>query len=149
MLKVIAAWPRRRNGPRRLTRHSSTACPIRKATPTTWCLHRAGIHLDLPGHRTTRILAHLVIDYVPGPVAAGVEIPKTLVASFRNHGAFHEDCTVMIATDISRDQAEMAAHRRLLVSARRDPSDVFWQTADCRRAWWIPDQGVAPIAGGG
>ena len=66
--------------------------------------------------------AHLVIDYVPGQWLLESKSLKLYVASFRNHGAFHEDCTVMIGKRIaSRDQAEIASHRRLLVSARRHP----------------------------
>ena len=66
--------------------------------------------------------AHLVIDFVPGQWLLESKSLKLYVASFRNHGAFHEDCTVMIGKRIvDRDQAEMAAHRRLLVSARRHP----------------------------
>ena len=64
--------------------------------------------------------AHLMIDYVPGQWLLESKSLKLYVASFRNHGAFHEDCTVAIGKRISvRNQAEMAAHRRLLVSARR------------------------------
>src|SRR4030088_3413105 len=40
--------------------------------------------------------AHLVIDYVPGQWLLESKSLKLYVASFRNHGAFHEDCTVMI-----------------------------------------------------
>ena len=56
-----------------------------------------------------------------GPVAAGIKSLKLYLASFRNHGAFHEDCTVAIGKRIAASRAEMAAHRRLLVSARRHP----------------------------
>src|SRR5690242_21262723 len=38
--------------------------------------------------------AHLVIDYVPGQWLLESKSLKLYVASFRNHGAFHEDCTV-------------------------------------------------------
>src|SRR5258708_12301092 len=44
--------------------------------------------------------AHLVIDYVPGRWLLESKSLKLYVASFRNHGAFHEDCTVMIANPI-------------------------------------------------
>ncbi len=64
--------------------------------------------------------AHLVIDYVPGVWLLESKSLKLYVASFRNHGAFHEDCTVAIGKRIALgDQTEMAADRRLLVSARR------------------------------
>ena len=38
--------------------------------------------------------AHLVIDYVPGTWLVESKSLKLYLASFRNHGAFHEDCTV-------------------------------------------------------
>src|SRR5258708_5861216 len=40
--------------------------------------------------------AHLVIDYVPGQWLLESKSLKLYVAGFRNHGAFHEDCTVLI-----------------------------------------------------
>ena len=64
--------------------------------------------------------AHFVIDYAPGRWLLESKSLKLYLASFRNHGAFHEDCTVAIGKRIAdAAQAEMAAHRRLLVSARR------------------------------
>src|ERR1700709_1303362 len=41
--------------------------------------------------------AHLVIDYVPGDWLVESKSLKLFLTSFRNHGAFHEDCTVYIA----------------------------------------------------
>src|SRR6202789_4412446 len=41
--------------------------------------------------------AHLVIDYVPGQWLLESNSLNLYVASFRTHGAFHEDCTVAIA----------------------------------------------------
>ena len=64
--------------------------------------------------------AHLVIDYVPDGWLLESKSLKLYLASFRNHGAFHEDCTV--AHRQARRHAARAAlpaHRRLLVSARR------------------------------
>jgi hypothetical protein len=43
----------------------------------------------------------------------------------------------------------MASHRRLLVSARRHPIDVFWQTGKLPKGMWVPNQGVAPYRGRG
>jgi 7-cyano-7-deazaguanine reductase len=40
--------------------------------------------------------AHLVIDYVPNQWLVESKSLKLYLASFRNHGAFHEDCTVAI-----------------------------------------------------
>src|SRR5436190_11587544 len=40
--------------------------------------------------------AHIVIDYVPGAWLVESKSLKLYLAAFRNHGAFHEDCTVAI-----------------------------------------------------
>ena len=44
--------------------------------------------------------AHLVIDYVPGDWLIESKSLKLYLASFRNHGAFHEDCTISIGKKI-------------------------------------------------
>ena len=41
--------------------------------------------------------AHLVIDYVPKERLVESKSLKLFLGSFRNHGAFHEDCTLSIA----------------------------------------------------
>src|SRR5687767_9209472 len=41
--------------------------------------------------------AHLVIDYVPDARIVESKSLKLYLASFRNHGAFHEGCTIDIA----------------------------------------------------
>src|SRR3981189_997136 len=58
--------------------------------------------------------AHLVIDYVPGQWLLESKSLKLYVASFRNHGAFHEDCTVSIgkrlATEIKPKWLRIGGH---------------------------------------
>ena len=64
--------------------------------------------------------AHLVIDYVPGEWLVESKSLKLYLASFRNHGAFHEDCTVAIGKRLVKLlESEVLPHRRILVSARR------------------------------
>lgn len=41
--------------------------------------------------------AHIVIDYIPGDFLVESKSLKLFLQSFRNHGAFHEDCSVYIA----------------------------------------------------
>src|SRR5260370_32346122 len=41
--------------------------------------------------------AHLVIDYVPEATILESKSLKLYLGAFRNHGAFHEDCTLAIA----------------------------------------------------
>src|ERR1700712_2453701 len=44
--------------------------------------------------------AHLVIDYAPADWLIESKSLKLYLTSFRNHGAFHEDCTVAIGKRI-------------------------------------------------
>ena len=64
--------------------------------------------------------AHLVIDYVPKDWLVESKSLKLYLAAFRNHGAFHEDCTVAIGKRIAGPARTIfPAHRRILVSPRR------------------------------
>ncbi len=44
--------------------------------------------------------AILVIDYVPDKWLVELKSLKLFLTSFRNHGAFHEDCTLRIGKDL-------------------------------------------------
>ena len=94
--------------------------------------------------------AHLVIDMVPGLRIVESKSLKLYLASFRNHGAFHEDCTVAIAGKI----VEAIQPRWLRIGGYWNPRggipiDVFHQTGEPPEGVWIPDQGVAPYRGRG
>jgi len=94
--------------------------------------------------------AHLVIDYVPNQWLVESKSLKLFLGSFRNHGAFHEDCTILIARRIV-DQIEP---RWLRIGGYWYPRggipiDVFWQTGNPPEHLWLPDQGVAPYRGRG
>ena len=94
--------------------------------------------------------AHLVIDYAPGARIVESKSLKLFLGSFRNHGAFHEDCTVAIG-------------RRIVAAVRPKwlriggywyprggiPIDVFWQTGTAPKGLWVPEQGVPPYRGRG
>src|SRR5215469_15027972 len=41
--------------------------------------------------------AHLVLDYVPDAHLVESKSLKLFLASFRNHGGFHEECTLAVA----------------------------------------------------
>jgi 7-cyano-7-deazaguanine reductase len=94
--------------------------------------------------------AHLVIDYVPDAKLLESKSLKLYLGAFRNHGAFHEVCTLAIA------------HR--LVAALNPiwlriggywyprggiPIDVFYQTGEPPAGLWLPEPGVAPYRGRG
>ena len=64
--------------------------------------------------------AHLVIDYEPARFLVESKSLKLYLNSFRNHGAFHERLHRRYRKKAIRAaEAEVAAHRRLLVSAWR------------------------------
>ena len=94
--------------------------------------------------------AHIVIDYVPANWLVESKSLKLYLASFRNHGAFHEDCTL----DIAKKLVTLLDPEWLRIGAYWYPRggipiDVFWQTGAPPAGIWIPDQGVAPYRGRG
>jgi 7-cyano-7-deazaguanine reductase len=94
--------------------------------------------------------AHLVIDYVPSDWLVESKSLKLFLGSFRNHGAFHEDCTLSVAERLI-DAIEPGWLRIGGYWYPRGgmPIDVFWQTGDPPEGLWLPDQGVAPYRGRG
>jgi 7-cyano-7-deazaguanine reductase len=94
--------------------------------------------------------AHLVIDYVPGPWLVESKSLKLYLTSFRNHGAFHEDCTIAIGKRL----ADLLSPQWLRIGGYWYPRggipiDVFFATGPAPQGLWIPDQGVAPYRGRG
>jgi 7-cyano-7-deazaguanine reductase len=94
--------------------------------------------------------AHLVIDYVPGDWLVESKSLKLFLGSFRNHGAFHEDCTVGIAkrlvTEIEPQWLRIGGY---WYPRGGMPIDVFYQTGPAPEGLWLPDQGVPPYRGRG
>jgi 7-cyano-7-deazaguanine reductase len=94
--------------------------------------------------------AHLVIDYVPGQWLLESKSLKLYVASFRNHGAFHEDCTVMIGKRVTAEiKPKWLRIGGYWYPRGGIPIDVFWQTGRLPKGMWVPEQGVAPYRGRG
>jgi 7-cyano-7-deazaguanine reductase len=94
--------------------------------------------------------AHLVIDYVPEAVIVESKSLKLFLASFRNHGAFHEDCTLTIGKRILEvTEAKWLRIGGYWYPRGGIPIDVFWQTGAAPEGLWIPDQGVQPYRGRG
>jgi 7-cyano-7-deazaguanine reductase len=94
--------------------------------------------------------AHFVIDYVPGKSIVESKSLKLYLASFRNHAAFHEDCTIAIAKRV----ADAIKPKFLRIAGYWYPRggipiDVFWQTGKLPSGVWLPDTGVAPYRGRG
>ena len=94
--------------------------------------------------------AHIVIDYAPGDWLVESKSLKLYMTAFRNHGAFHEDCTVAIGLKL----AELLTPRWLRIGGYWYPRggipiDVFWQTGAAPAGLWLPDQGVPTYRGRG
>lgn len=94
--------------------------------------------------------AHIVIDYVPGDWLVESKSLKLFLGSFRNHGAFHEDCTLEIAQRLIK----LTKPKWLRIGGYWFPRggipiDVFYQTGEPPKGIWIPDQGAAPYRGRG
>ena len=94
--------------------------------------------------------AHLVLDYVPDQWIVESKSLKLFLASFRNHGAFHEACSMEVAQRV----VAAVSPRWLRLGAYWYPRggipiDVFWQTGTPPAGVWIPDQGVPAYRGRG
>jgi 7-cyano-7-deazaguanine reductase len=94
--------------------------------------------------------AHIVIDYVPNLSIIESKSLKLFMASFRNHGAFHEDCTVGIAKRLLKE----AKPKWLRIGGYWYPRggipiDVFYQHGKLPENVWAPDTGVQNYRGRG
>ena len=92
--------------------------------------------------------ATLVIDYAPRSWLAESKSLKLYLNSFRNHGAFHEECTVAIGKKL----VALLKPKWLCIGGYFHPRggmpiDVFWQNGRLPSGTWVPDQGVRAYRG--
>ncbi len=94
--------------------------------------------------------AHIVIDYIPRKSIVESKSLKLFLHSFRNHGAFHEDCTISIAKRII-DAIEPTWLRIGGYWYPRGgiPIDIFYQTSDIPSHIWVPELPDIPYRGRG
>jgi 7-cyano-7-deazaguanine reductase len=88
--------------------------------------------------------ATIVIDYVPKAWLVESKSLKLYLNSFRNHGVFHEDCTVSIGKKL----VDLLQPQWLRIGGYFHPRggmpiDVFWQAGSLPAEVWAPPQGVA------
>ena len=94
--------------------------------------------------------ALLVLDYIPDQWLVESKSLKLFLGSFRNHGAFHEDCTVSIGKRLFRELKPRFLRIGGYWYPRGGmPIDVFWQKGKLPRSVWLPEQGVSPYRGRG
>jgi 7-cyano-7-deazaguanine reductase len=94
--------------------------------------------------------AHFVIDYVPAKTIVESKSLKLFLASFRNHAAFHEACTLEIGKRIVA--AIKPRYLRLAgywYPRGGIPIDVFWQQGRLPKGVWLPETGVSSYRGRG
>ena len=92
--------------------------------------------------------ANLIIDYVPDKHLVESKSFKLFMGSFRNHGAFHEDCTIMVAKRlIECMQPKWLRIGGYWYPRGGIPIDVFWQSSPPPEGLFIPDQGVPSYRG--
>lgn len=94
--------------------------------------------------------AHLVIDYIPQLYLVESKSLKLFLGSFRNHGDFHEACTISIAKRIE----EITIPKWLRIGGYWYPRggipiDIFYQTGEPPKGVWIPEAGVQNYKGRG
>ena len=94
--------------------------------------------------------AHLIIDYAPTDWIIESKSLKLYLGSYRNHGAFHEDCTVGIGKKLE----ELLSPKWLRIGGYWYPRggipiDVFYQSGTPPSGLWIPDQDVPSYRGRG
>jgi len=85
--------------------------------------------------------AHFVIDYCPD---------RKIVASFRDHAAFHEDCTIHIGKRVAAAiKPKFLRIAGYWYPRGGIPIDIFWQTGKLPKDVWLPETGVASYRGRG
>jgi 7-cyano-7-deazaguanine reductase len=92
--------------------------------------------------------AVVLIDYIPQDWLVESKSFKLLMGSYRNHGTFHEACSMEIANRL----VSLLDPVWLRIGAYWFPRggipiDVFWQTAAPPTDSWIPPQDVAGYRG--
>ena len=94
--------------------------------------------------------AHIVIDYVPDQAIVESKSLKLFLTSYRNHGAFHEACTMEIANRLVGLLTPVWLRIGAYWYPRGGiPIDVFWQTGAPPPGVWVPGQDVPQYRGRG
>lgn len=84
--------------------------------------------------------AYIIIDYVQNLYLVESKSFKLYLLGYRNHGAFHEDCTISIAQDI----IELLSPKWLRISGYWYPRggipiDIFWQSCEKLKDLYLPE----------
>ena len=84
--------------------------------------------------------AHLIIDYIPKKHIVESKSFKLYLQSYRNYGAFHEDCTITIAEDLQNLLKPIWIRIAGYWYPRGGiPIDIFWQSQNKPNDVYIPE----------
>jgi len=94
--------------------------------------------------------AYIIIDYVPNEFIVESKSFKLYLLGYRNHGAFHEDCTITLAQDI----IDLLLPKWLRIAGYWYPRggipiDIFWQTSEKPINLFLPEHSVTNYRGRG
>jgi 7-cyano-7-deazaguanine reductase len=94
--------------------------------------------------------AHILIDYIPQNWIVESKSFKLLMGSYRNHGAFHEACTMEIASKLVQFLDPVWLRIGAYWYPRGGiPIDVFWQSDVPPAGVWVPAQDIPYYRGRG
>lgn len=94
--------------------------------------------------------AHILIDYAPRDKLVESKSLKLFLQSFRNHGSFHEACTVGIGDRLMKALSPKWIRVCGYWFPRGGiPIDVFFQKGKLPSGLYVPDPGVSPYRGRG
>ena len=92
--------------------------------------------------------AKIIIDYIPNKFIVESKSLKLYLTGYRNHGAFHEDCTISIGKDL-KNLLKPSWLRIAGIWYPRGgiPIDIFWQTKNIPKGCLVPELNFSPYRG--
>ena len=88
------------------------------------------------------------IDYNPNKWLVESKSLKLYLQGYRNHGAFHEDCSISIAQDLIKVLKPSWLRIGAYWFPRGGiPIDIFWQTGPTPKNIYLPDQNIPVYKG--
>ena len=91
---------------------------------------------------------NIIIDYIPSKLIVESKSFKLFLHSFRNHGAFHEECTLMIANKVINAVSPAWLRIAGFWNPRGGiPIDIFYQTGKKPNDIWLEDYQIRNYKG--
>ena len=92
--------------------------------------------------------AKIIIDYIPNKFIVESKSLKLYLSGYRNHGAFHEDCTISIGKDLDNLlKPNWLRIAGIWYPRGGIPIDIFWQTKNLPKNCLVPELNSSPYRG--